>query len=180
VANVDGAYCAEEDLRTGDIAEPSYTSRVQYIKNAAEEIDTALGHLYVTPLNIDPDAKYRPARLYVKKINWLLASGRMLTDVAAAGEMDNLHAYGKRLLDEAQVMLNQLVSGEVFLAGAELIEPDPDAAKDWTGPAIFNEDPVSLVQQFYEGRSPYNLGVPGMYPMPYVRPYGYPDGAVSG
>lgn len=180
MANVDGAYCATEDMRTGDIAEPSYTSREQYIKNAAEEIDTALGHLYVTPLVIDVADKFRPARLYVKKINWLLASGRMLTDVAAAGEMDNLHSYGKRLLDEAQVMLNQLVSGEVFLAGAELIEPDPDAAKDWTGPTVFNEDPVSMVQQFYEGRSPYNLGVPGPYPTPYVRPYGYPQEATGG
>jgi hypothetical protein len=173
--NVAGAYCAEEDLRTGDLRAPSYTSKEQYIKNAAEEIDTALGHLYVTPIVIPPGVPVnRPAELYLKKVNWLLASGRFILDIAAAGESDNLHAYGNSMLKEAQGMLTLLTSEELVLVGAEKI-PDPDAGKNFTGPAIFNEDSESLVEGFYVGRRPYTgLGepIPGtLYPAPVV-PYG--------
>jgi hypothetical protein len=149
VANVEGAYCATEDLRTGDIAVPSYTSKEQYIKNAAEEIDAAVGHLYVTPFAIDETVPAnRPSVLFLKKLNWLLASGRFVLDVAAAGEMDNLHAYGKRMLDEAAAMLKYLTSEELVLVGATKIESD-DEQKGFTGPMIHNEDPESLVEAFY-------------------------------
>lgn len=146
--NVAGAYCAEEDLRTGDIATPSYTSKAQYIKNAAEEIEAALGHIYVTPFVIEETVANRPSILFLKKLNWLFASGRFVLDVAAAGEMDNLHAYGKRMLDEANLMLKALLSGEVVLAGAPLLNGDQQSG--FTGPVIFNEDEVSLVSAFYE------------------------------
>ncbi len=172
--NVAGAYCAEEDMRTGDIAVPSYTTQAQYILNAAEEIDAALGHLYVTPIVIDDlVAVNRPAILFLKKINWLLASGRMIADVAAAGEMDSLHAYAKQMLGEAAQMLTDLLSRNYVMVGAELISTGDEAAP--TGPMIFNEDPVSLVQTFYEGMSPFRnpLDPPRVYPL--VRPYGYPD-----
>ena len=170
--NVAGAYCAESDLRTGDLAVPSYTTKAQYIQGAAEEIDGALGHLYVTPFVIEETAQNRPTILFLKKLNWLLASGRFILDVAAAGESDNLHALGKRYLDEAAGMLAVVKSGDLVLAGAEQI--DSDDQKDATGPMIHNEDPESLVQAFYTGRRPYaGLGepLPIAYPSP-VMPYG--------
>lgn len=170
-----GAYCATEDLRTGDIATPSYTSRDQYVTNAAEEIDAALGHLYVTPFVIDNAVPTnRPSILFLKKINWLLASGRLILDVAAAGETDSLHAYGKRMLDEAMGMLGILKSGELVLTGAQKIESDT-SDKDFTGPVIHNEDAKSLVEGFYTQRQRPAFGVaesyPFGYPMPVV-PYG--------
>lgn len=170
MANVQGAYCALEDLRTGDLATPSYTSRDQYIKNAAEEIDTALGHLYVTPFVIDSDDEFRPSILYLKKCNWLLASGRMIADIAAAGESDNLHAYAKRMLDEAMEMLEYIANGKFVLAGAEqIVSVD---AENWTGPSIHNEDSVSMVQQFYDIRRPSPFYVPRIPPMyPPIQPY---------
>ena len=88
MANVAGAYCGVEDMRTGDIAMPSNTSREQYVSAAAEEIDAALGHIYETPFVIEETPVNRPTILFLKKLNWLLASGRFVLDVAAAGEHD--------------------------------------------------------------------------------------------
>lgn len=166
--NVEGAYCAVEDMRTGDIALPSGTSREQYVKAAAEEIDAALGHLYVTPFQIDAQVpKNRPTILFLKKLNWLLASGRFVLDVAAAGEMDNLHALGKRYLDEALAMLKVVTSGDLILTGATKIESDGENKA--SGPIIINEDPVSLVEDFYKrGRTPFGFGE--SYPIGYLNP----------
>ena len=168
--NVAGAYCAVEDMRTGDIATPSYTTKAQYITNAAEEIDAALGHLYVTPIVIDSTPEFRPSILYLKKCNWLLASGRMISDVAASGESDSLNAYAKRMLDEACEMLDYIKSGKYIMTGAAQIE-SPDA-ENWTGPSVHNQDSVSMVEQFYELRRPwpwYTPRIPPMYPP--IQPY---------
>jgi hypothetical protein len=159
-------------MRTGDIAVPSYTTKDAYIKNAAEEIDAALGHLYVTPFEIEDEPENRPAILYLKKINWLLASGRMLSDAAAAGEETSLNAYAQRMLNEAMSMLEALTGQKYVMVGAELIFSGDEARP--TGPMVFNEDPQSMVEQFYVGQSPYrNPYIP--YPRyPIIKPYGYP------
>lgn len=173
---VENAYCATEDLRKGDIAVPSYTSLTQYVSNAAEEIDAAVGHIYRTPIEIDAELnpEYRPSVLFLKKLNWLLASGRLILDVAAAGERDNLHAYGKRMLDEAAGMVKMLVTQELVLDGADRVD-ETDEEKNFTGPFIHNEDDESLVESFYRNRRPtVGLGesVNGtLYPPPVV-PYG--------
>lgn len=170
--NVEGAYCAEEDLRTGDIMPPSYSSKTQYIKNAAEEIDAAIGHIYVTPVAIADLPVNRPSILFLKKLNWLLASGRFILDVAAAGESDTLHAYGKRMLDEATAMLALLTSRELKLTGADPIEGSA-STESWSGPMIFNEDSESLVEGFYSQRkSPFTPGESYPYPPKQVIPYG--------
>lgn len=170
MTNVDGAYCELGDLRTGDIATPSYTTREQYIVNAAEEIEAALGHIYVTPMVIDTTGhpEYRPSILFLKKVNWLLASGRLVLDVAAAGEMDNLHAYGKRMLDEAAGMITLLTSGELVLAGAEQIGGDEE--KRPTGPMILNEDDESLVEGFYRRHRQNSFGFAEPYPFGPQKP----------
>lgn len=175
MANVAGAYCALEDLRIGDLPSPTLTTKEQYIVGAAEEIDAALGHLYVTPIVID-DAppENRPSILCLKKINWLLASGRAISDMAIAGEADNLHALAKQYLLEASKMLEDLVRRDYILTGVELIETGEDAA--FNGPAIFNEDAESLVTQFYTGQRP--TCYPKIVPLyPPIVPY---DGQVVG
>lgn len=174
MVNVEGAYCEIGDLRTGDIAPPSYTTPEQYVITAAEEIDAAIGHIYVTPVVIDTTghSEYRPSVLYLKKINWLLASGRMLLDVAAAGEMDNTHAYGRRMLDEALKMLHLLTSDELVLAGAVKIDSGDEQGSN-SGPFILNEDSESLVEGFYKNRRPsYGLAESWPFGPPPVVPYG--------
>lgn len=171
---VAGAYCDTDDLRTGDIPFPSSTTPAQYVSGAAEEIDAALGHIYVTPIVIDPiPPENRPATLYLKKINWLLASGRMLSDAAAAGEETALNAYAKRMLDEACEMLDFLKSQKYIMVGAPLLgADDPDKAETPTGPMIANEDPFSLVETFYRTQRPSPFYLPPIPPMyPPVVPY---------
>lgn len=167
MANVTLAYCALEDLRIGDLSTPTYTSPEQYIVNAAEEIDIALGHIYVTPFAVEEIPENRPTLLFLKKVNWLLASGRLILDVAAAGESDNLHAYGKRMLDEANAMLKTLTrpNDPLVLVGAVLL---PSSQPAPVGPIILNEDPESLVETFYREMRP------SRFPRPFrqVTPYG--------
>lgn len=178
-APITGAYCALGDLRKGDIPLPTYMGNgTSYISAASDEIDAALGHLYKTPITFDDPPgsgtvplTARPAALMLKKINWLIASGRLILDLAAAGENDNQHAYGMGMLKEGLGLLKQIVDGEITLTGADIVDP-PEGQQPTTGPTIHNEDPASLVQGFYEQRSPANV-----YPIRYpgqVQPYGIP------
>lgn len=147
--DVAGAYCATEDLRLGDIRPTNPPEG--YVKNAAEEIDAALGSLYITPIVIPIGVpKNRPAILTLKKINWLLASGRAILDMAASGENQTQHAYGMGMLKEGLAMLAQITNEELVLIGAPVVPDETDGQKGYTGPQIFNEDPVSLVESFYE------------------------------
>lgn len=167
--NVEGAYCMESDLRLGDIRLPSYMSRSQGIKTAADEIDEALGHIYITPIEIPNGAQFRPSVLALKKINWLLASGRMILDLNASGESDNQHAYGMGMLKEGLALLKAYATEERKLAGAAKHEVPEGEQLPFTGPAIFNEDPESLVESFYKrsASSPMIDGLPPRQPLPY-------------
>lgn len=167
-----GVYAAVTDLRKGDIPLPSYMGDgSSYINEAADEIDAQLGHIYVTPLVIEATAANRPSILLLKKINWLLASGRLILDMAAASESTALHSYGNSMLKEGLTLLAQIGTGDIVLAGATRIDSG-DTEKSFTGPAIFNEDPSSLVQDFYDSHNPnkWPIGepLPGVYA---VEPY---------
>ena len=151
------AYCDKTDLLTGDIPlAGKYGDGTSFVNLAADEIDAQIGHIYITPVVFDvgdPEdpikvAKVRPAKLLLKKINTLLASGRIILDMAAGGEDDRLHAYGKSMIDEALILLNQISSMQIILTDAPQL---PDVEDDHnTGPSITQEDPYSLVQGFYD------------------------------
>lgn len=167
------SYCQVTDLRKGDIPLPAYMGDGGgYVDLAAEEIDSQLGHLYVTPIVIPTDAQYRPSRLLLKKINMLVASGRLILDMAAAGESDNMHAYGMGMLKEGLELLKQLALGNVSLLGATRLPTDPDAAKEFTGPVIVNEDDQSLVEGFYKRHDPSRSEYGCIYPPQPVHAYG--------
>ena len=166
---VENAYCSESDLRLGDIAYPSYLgSKDDRIKSGAEEIDIAIGHIYRTPIVVPdplPEDVTRTSYLTLKKINWLITSGRIILDMAAAGEQETLHAYGMKMLKEGLEMLYSVASGETKLPGIETL-PLPEGQVNFTGPAISNEDPESLVEAFYKGRSlldPMGYSMPTAY-----------------
>lgn len=166
------AYCAKEDLLTGDIPlAGKYGDGTSFVNLAADEIDGQIGHIYVTPVVFDEStpekaARVRPAKLLLKKINLLLASGRIVLDMAAGGEDDNLHAYGKSMHDEAVLLLNQISSGKIVLTDAPVLAED--AGNLNTGPSIVQDDPYSLVEGFYTQHRE-------LYPVPgrprVMRPY---------
>lgn len=150
------AYCDEDDLRVGDVPLPPYIVKAQYIEGAAEEIDAALGHIYVTPIALTPEANsaHRPAFLLLKKINWLLASARLLFDVAVSSEDDSVNAYGFQMLREAQQLIGGIQSGNIALFGAVKLEDPNRKDEDFTGPRVVNVDETSLVEDFYKTGQP--------------------------
>jgi hypothetical protein len=156
------AYSAVGDLLIGDIPlPPRFGDGTKFIDMATDEIDSQIGHIYVTPIELEDIPANRPARLLLKKINNFIASGRMILDMAMAGEDRELQAYGKSLLREGLDLLGKISSGKIELP-AVLINPTP--ASD-SGPVVLNEDPESLVEGFYQV---YSHGVPRITPM---RPY---------
>ncbi len=150
------AYCAKTDLLTGDIPlAGKYGDGTAFVNLAADEIDGQIGHIYRTPVVFDESTqekidRVRPAKLLLKKINTLLASGRIILDMAAGGEDRQLHAYGKSMLDEALMLLNMITSGKIQLTDAPVLTED--ASNPNTSVSIVQEDPYSLVESFYTSR----------------------------
>lgn len=153
------AYCTTDDLLTGNIPTPAYLSPAKYVQDAADEIDSKIGFIYETPIDIadDPDNPViRPARLLLKRINVMLATGRLLLAVDASGEETSLHAYAKSLVDNAELALEAIFSGDILLEGA--VELHPSTADSHRGPMIVNKDLVSAVDDFYDQLMPTNAG----------------------
>ena len=164
------AYCTKDDLLTGDIPlAGKYGDGSAFVQLAADEIDATIGHIYVTPLMFDTTAhpEQRPSQLMMKKINTLLASGRIVMDMAAGGEDDNLHAYGYSMWKEAWQLLQDIVTGKYQLE-TETGKIPSDTSNANTAVSIANEDGYSLVEAFYSAR-------PGILPYPLggkrIRPY---------
>ena len=141
-------YSEVPDLMLGDIRLPTrFGDGSSWIANAADEIDAQIGHIYVTPIDLADTPENRPALLVLKKINNFLASGRIIMDMAAAGEDRDLHAYGLSLISEATRLLTLLSSGQISIPGAT---PIPGTEGALAGPQIFQEDEFSLVEDFYQ------------------------------
>lgn len=165
-------YCSPDDLLTGDIPlAGKYGNGTPFVQFAADEIDAQIGHIYVTPIRLDDTPANRPARLLLKKINVLLASGRILLDMAAGGEDDSLHSYGRTMLREGLDLLKALSGGKIEIPGAELVEVDVELSTN--GPRIANEDGYSMVEGFYSRfGAGHSVPLPGrVLPM---RPYDDP------
>lgn len=144
------AYCTTADLLKGDLPLPTHIGSGQsYVDTAADEMDTVLSTLYVTPIVLnESDPKLRPSVLWLKTCNKFIASGRLILDLAISAEDDNLNAYGLSLLNQGLDMLKAIQSGAASITGADPI--DPNAGTYMTGPAIYNEDSVSLVKAGYD------------------------------
>lgn len=143
-------YSTEVDIKLGDIPLPAYIDKDRLLQDAADEIDSFIGFVYDTPVNMQDDSPViRPARLLLKRISTALVTGRLVLEIAASGEDVALHAYGVRLLNEAHVALEQIRTGTIHLDGAELL-PNEDGTDNPTGPLIANVDSDSLVEAFYD------------------------------
>lgn len=164
------AYCTKDDLLIGDIPlAGKYGDGSAFVQLAADEIDAQVGGIYVTPVVVsEPTSpENRPTLLTLKKINQLLASGRLILDMAAGGEDRDLHAYGKRMVDEALGLLSAIVDGKMLLRGVERIAVGGTAVEN-THVSVSQVDSGSLVEDFYTRyRPPFTW--PGMPvgPSPY-------------
>lgn len=146
----DSTYSTVSDIdnKTGDLQAPAYINKQGFANDAADEIDSYLGHFYYTPFNVGPTSLMaRPAILAIKRIAANLSTGRFLLAVATASEDDNIHSYGRRLVDEALAALKDLADGKYPLAGAVLL--NTDAGVPASGPLISTSEEESEVDRFY-------------------------------
>lgn len=161
-------YSTTDSLLLGSIPLPNYINAESVVQDAADEIDSKLGHLFVTPFDLsNTSALSRPARLLIKRISNNLASGRLLLAIASPEENQQVHAYGWSLVKEASDALAMIAAGEIQLDGAA---PHPGLPVDSPAvPLIHNVDSESAVEAFqdrianpnyvfpYQSR-PYRLG----------------------
>lgn len=144
-------YSATTDLLTGNIPVSGPVDPEKFVADAADEIDSRIGHIYKTPIDIadtpeNPIA--RPARLLLKRVSNFLASGRLMMAAAAGSQKLEVNAYAERLVNEALEALNQIATGDIQLTGAERVEDVPGEGTS-TGPQIHNLDAESNVEAFY-------------------------------
>ena len=146
------AYSASSDLLTGSIPTPAYLDLDKVVQDAADEIDSKLGHIYTTPFDVSNTGPLsRPARLLLKRINNFLATGRLILQVASPEEDSRLHAYGWSLIQEANAALAAIAAGEISLTGAQVLPPvDGEVGPPVSVPLISNLDPESNVEAFYD------------------------------
>lgn len=142
------SYSAEGDLLIGDVMLPLGFDKAKYIKEATDEIDSKLGFLYKLPLEAAPPLMVLPPheQVLLKVISNKLASGRLIMDVAMAGERQTVHAYARRLVDEANNDLMLLANGAVELHAVRSdTDPEQPASKV---PSARVHDEESLVLGF--------------------------------
>lgn len=133
------AYSTTEDLILGNIPTPADAQK--YVDLAANEIDGMLGMRYVTPITSGVPA----VGLLLGRVSTYLSTGRLVMALAAAGEDDQIHQYGLRLIQEATAILDGILSGSIILPGVAALNPDsiPSSA-----PRIVNVDNASAVEAF--------------------------------
>jgi hypothetical protein len=142
------AYCAVNDLLLGQIPAPVGIDKQKVVDDAADEIDSKIGMLYETPIDIvsDPTVPPRPVKLLLKRLNVFLATGRLILAAASNMEDQQLHAYGLSLVSEATTALAVIASGEMVLDG---VDPAEGYTPHSSTPLINNLDPESSVEAFY-------------------------------
>lgn len=163
-------YSEVTDLLTGNIPIASYVDPQKFVNDAGDEIDSKIGFIYKTPVDVREVAENktsRPARLLLKRISNHLASGRLLMALDAGGEDDRVHAYALKLVSDATMALDAIASGKVVLDGAE--QEDTENIKPTT-PLIGNLDAESNVEAFYNRIANPNFPLSG---------FGIPEGMIS-
>ncbi len=133
----------------------------RYVNDAADEIDSMIGTIYVLPVAF---GSLKPqSQLILKRINNWLATGQIVITQAIGAEDTALQAYGASMLKDARALLEQIASGSFLLQGATRVDGDAGT----TGPEIVNRDKVSA-NDIFEYR------VMQWHPIPPPPPYGRP------
>lgn len=157
-------YSEVGDLLLGDLVISSDVSPQKFVNDAADEMDSKIGWIYETPLILENLLRHEG--LLIKGVNNRLASGRLILTLDIAGEGTALHAYGLRLVTEANGDLLLIANGQVDLSAPKI--PVPGQNKNNT-PSISSRDAASAVDAFEDrfmrpDYSPAALLSPGWQP----------------
>ena len=141
------AYSTTNDLLLGGIPIPAGLQAQKFVNDAADEVDSQIGMLYITPVDVNSSTLVRPVKLLLKRLNNFIATGRLILAVTSNNEDDRLHAYGLSLLKEANEALHMIASGQVVLDGAPVTDANVPRV---SVPLIGNLDSESNVEAFYD------------------------------
>lgn len=149
-------YCAPKDILidAAYLPLPSVSRYKPYIESASSFVDVSLQGIYVTPLRFvgEPDAVARDEKM-VRTICSYLASGTMVLGLTAGNEDARVHAYGKWLIDQGEMLLGKLIDGEISLDTADR---NPSGQDDTNaGPLIGQGQSQNLTDGYYHNFEPY-------------------------
>lgn len=164
-------YCVDADVtfHFAKVRLPPEIAMSDAISLASDEMDSYLGYRYVVPI---PVSNSDPAKAYgtqlLKTICSQLTAGRIIVSVAAGGEKNKTHEYGRYLIDNALKYLCQIKDGELNISFAT---ENTDEMARKQGPMMApGGDAYSLVDQFYQNIEPQGFlpcrTVPGAVPWP--------------
>lgn len=170
------AYCTTTDLLiAGNFPIPVGFSKQQYVDDAAEEIDIAIGRLYKTPVEFetaDLAEKFEVTIKFLKHLNAHLATGRLVMAVAMPGEDNQLNAYGASLVGRVEGILREIANNEIYLEGAPAnSNATGDGAYVSPHGAVSHMDEKSGVEAFYNEIvwNPSPWGIPRITPYNVMR-----------
>jgi len=119
-------YCVPGDLPLGQLSGrlPIEISVNSYINSAADHIDGRLGFMYLTPFDVEGLGSLPSHQVkLLKGINAKRAAGQIILAATIATEDSVLQQYGLWLIQEADIELQAIQSGEVKL-NAPLVSSD--------------------------------------------------------
>lgn len=146
-------YSTVADLELGQIPLPDYVDIERKLQNVTDEIDSYIGQVYKTPVDISQSGTItRPGKLILKRISNSLLTGRLLLELSVTNEDTSINALGRRHIEEAQEAIAAIMSGELLLHGADKLFQDP--ARRPSGPFTTNVDSSSQVESFYKYFTP--------------------------
>lgn len=150
-------YCTTSDLLLGDLQLGSKVDPDEWIAKAVDEIDSHVGLRYETPLT----GLARASELRIKRICAQLTSGRLL--LALDNGTDDLHAYGRDLVQQALAEVLAIENGLLDLIGATTVDvAEIDEAASSRGPSVTNVDAYCATEA-YEAHvhgDPFSVVVP--------------------
>ena len=120
------AYCISADLPLGQLAArlPTEISVNTYMNAAADHIDARLGFRYVTPFDVEGTGSLPLHQVkLLKGINAKRAAGQIILAATMATEDSVLQQYGLWLIQEADIELQAIISGDIMLS-APLVDSD--------------------------------------------------------
>lgn len=172
----DELYCGPGDL----IIDPTllYEENVKEtaVQQACEEIDSRIGRLYRTPIDVSESSSVdRSVKLLIKSVAIHLASGRLVMRLTDVGQDSVPNAYGKYLITQAYDVLNEILSGDIVLVGVPAPDVDPGERPAIASPQMLAAnavEPVSLDGfQDYMKFDPFRWAVPPWATAPYGPAY---------
>ena len=134
------AWATEEDLLIGDISS-QHIDPGHYLEMAEDEINAQVGRYYELPL---PTLTGHQLTV-MKTIHARLASGRLI--MAQAAGREDLHTYGKYLVDEAYTQL-MLIGTSIALTATPVTISAESKAPSVVMPSYDATSPFSIYEQY--------------------------------